>query len=93
MIKVPPKPPDEGLSFATIESVIMANGQKIFVCRYLGTISFSSHIYFYEVEHTSYRGIISCNSLLQHEALCLRKLKNCLFVNEKLALLFHIPGL
>jgi hypothetical protein len=80
-------------TFAVVDLIVVVENQKFFVVRCLQVCSFDDHFYSYEVRQTSKITLISCNSLMQDDCSCIRKVADRLLVTERIPLVHHIPGL
>ncbi|XP_062512166.1 uncharacterized protein LOC134187996 isoform X2 [Corticium candelabrum] len=90
VVKIPALNQDIDFTFTTVDLIIVAENEKYFVVRCLEICSFSDHFYLYEVQPSAKTTLVSCNSLIENESFCIRKVGDMLLVTE---LLFFITYL
>jgi hypothetical protein len=76
-----------------LQTLGLNHQRALWVFRCLQVCLFDDHFYSYEVRQTSKITLISCNSLMQDDCSCIRKVADRLLVTERIPLVHHIPGL
>jgi hypothetical protein len=84
---------DHPLAEQLLQTLGLNHQRALWVFRCLQVCLFDDHFYSYEVRQTSKITLISCNSLMQDDCSCIRKVADRLLVTERIPLVHHIPGL